>query len=100
VEQVLVEHEAVAAAAAFPVASELGEDEVMAAIVLEPGAALAPEELIKHCEPRLAYFAIPRYVEFVTELPLTENGKVRKQVLRERGVTPMTWDREAVAARR
>jgi crotonobetaine/carnitine-CoA ligase len=99
VEQVLVAHEAVAAAAAFPVPSELGEDEVMAAIVLEPGATLAPEDLVKHCEPRLAYFAIPRYVEFVTELPLTENGKVRKQVLRDRGVTPATWDREAVAAR-
>ena len=31
----------------------------------------------------------------VDELPLTENGKVRKFVLRERGVTETTWDREA-----
>jgi crotonobetaine/carnitine-CoA ligase len=97
VEQVLLEHEAVQAAAVFPVASELGEDEVMAAIVLEPGRALTPEALICHCEPQLAYFAIPRYVEFVPKLPLTENGKVRKQVLRERGVTEATWDREAAA---
>jgi carnitine-CoA ligase len=94
VEQVLLEHEAVQAAAVFPVASELAEDEVMTAIVLEPNAVLAPEELIAHCQPRLAYFAIPRYVEVVDELPLTENGKVRKQVLRERGVTDATWDRE------
>jgi carnitine-CoA ligase len=100
VEQVLVEHDAVHTAAAFPVPSELGEDEVMAAIVLEPGASLSPEELIKHCEPRLAYFAIPRYVDFVPELPLTENGKIRKQVLRARGVTASTWDREAARARR
>jgi crotonobetaine/carnitine-CoA ligase len=97
VEQVLLEHEAVQAAAVFPVASELGEDEVMAAIVLEPDRALTPEALICHCEPQLAYFAIPRYVEFVPKLPLTENGKVRKQVLRERGVTEATWDREAAA---
>jgi carnitine-CoA ligase len=95
VEQVLVEHDCVQAAAAFPVPSELGEDEVMAAIVLEPGKTLAPEDLIGHCEPRLAHFAIPRYVEIVDELPLTENGKIRKQVLRERGVTAATWDREA-----
>jgi crotonobetaine/carnitine-CoA ligase len=100
VEQVLVGHRAVQAAAAFPVPSELGEDEVMAAIVLEPGATLSPEDLIAHCEPRLAYFAVPRYVEFVSELPLTENGKVRKQVLRERGVTSSTWDREAANVRR
>jgi crotonobetaine/carnitine-CoA ligase len=100
VEQVLVEHRAVQAAAVFPVPSPLGEDEVMAAIVLEPGARLSPAELIEHCEGRLAYFAIPRYVEFVDELPLTENGKVRKGVLRERGVTAATWDREAATARR
>ena len=42
---------------------------------------------MRHCEPRLAYFAVPRYLEFLDELPLTENGKVRKFVLRERGVT-------------
>ncbi|MBV9800391.1 MAG: AMP-binding protein, partial [Solirubrobacterales bacterium] len=98
VEQALLEHEAVQAAAVFPVASELGEDEVMAAIVIEPEASLVPEDLISHCEPRLAYFAIPRYIEFVPELPLTENGKVRKQVLRERGVTGSAWDRQAIVS--
>jgi carnitine-CoA ligase len=94
VEQGVLEHRAVSAAAAFPIPSELGEDEVMVAIVLEPGEALTAEELIEHCRPLLPYFAVPRYVEFVSELPLTENGKVRKQVLRERGLTPATWDRE------
>jgi len=98
VEQVLVEHPAVQAVGVFPVPSALGEDDVAAAIVLEPSARVAPEDLIAHCEPRLAYFAIPRYIEFVDELPLTENGKVRKQVLRERGVTPAVWDRDAAVA--
>ena len=95
VEQALVEHPAVDVAAAFPVPSALGEDEVMAAIVLVAGAELEGEELIAHCGPRLPYFAVPRYLEFVSELPLTENGKVRKQVLRDRGVSATTWDREA-----
>ena len=54
-----------------------------------------PVALIRHCEPRLAYFAIPRYLRFVEELPLTENGKVRKTVLRDAGVTDDMWDREA-----
>jgi crotonobetaine/carnitine-CoA ligase len=93
VEQVLLEHPAVQSAAAFPVPSELGEDEVMVAIVLEDGHEVDAGGLIEHARPRLPYFALPRYVEFVEELPLTENGKVRKQVLRERGVTPATWDR-------
>jgi carnitine-CoA ligase len=99
VEQAVLEHAAVSAAAAFPIPSELGEDEVMVAIVLEPGETLTPEELIEHCRPLLPYFAVPRYVEFVSELPLTENGKVRKQVLRDRGLTPATWDREAATPR-
>jgi carnitine-CoA ligase len=96
VEQVLLAHPAVGAAAVFPVASELAEDEVAAAIVLEDGAApVELEELIRHCEPRLAYFAIPRYLEITDALPLTENGKVRKAVLRDRGITEAMWDREA-----
>ena len=99
VEQALLAHPAVAAAAAFPVPSEMAEDEVAAAIVLEPGAALEPAALIEHCRSRLAYFAIPRYLEIVAELPLTENGKVRKAVLRERGITTAMWDREAAGIR-
>ncbi len=51
---------------------------------------------MRHCEPRLAYFAIPRYLRFVDELPQTANGKVRKSVLREAGVLDGDWDREAV----
>ena len=62
--------------------------------MLREGHAADPVALIRHCEPRLAYFAIPRYLRFVEELPLTENGKVRKYMLRERGVTATTWDRD------
>ena len=94
VEQVLHLHPDVAAAAVVPVPSELAEDEIMAFVVAREGATLEPAELVEHCEPRLAYFAVPRYLEVVDELPLTENGKVRKFVLRELGVTERTWDRE------
>src|SRR3569623_1417864 len=95
VEQVLLSHPAVAIAAAFPVRSSLAEDEVMVAVVLHPGQSLAALDLIKYCEPLLPYFAVPRYVEFVATLPTTENGKVQKYKLSERGVSPATWDREA-----
>ena len=95
VEQVLLSHAAVANAAAFPVRSPLAEDEVMAAVILHPGRTLDEAELIAFCEPRLPYFAVPRYLEFVSELPSTESGKVQKYKLRERGVTDKTWDREA-----
>lgn len=96
VEQVLLSHPAIALAAVYPVKSELAEDEVMAALVLRPGATLDPIELLRFCETRLAYFAVPRYVDLVNQLPATENGKVQKFKLRERGITPTAWDREAV----
>ena len=93
VEQVLQSHPAVAAVAVFPVRSELAEDEVMAAVVARPGETIDPAELARFCATRLPYFAIPRFIDVVADLPRTENGKVQKYRLRERGVTPTTWDR-------
>ena len=98
VEQVLLSHPAVANAAVFPVRSSLAEDEVMAALVLHSGRALLPADLVAYCAPRLPYFAVPRYIEFMSELPTTENGKVQKYKLRERGVTAQTWDAGATRA--
>jgi crotonobetaine/carnitine-CoA ligase len=99
VEQVLMRHPAIAACAIYPLPSELGEDEVAAAVLLEPGHALEAADLIRHCEGQIAYFAIPRFVRFVPEMPLTENGKIKKVTLREAGRTPDVWDREAAGYR-
>jgi carnitine-CoA ligase len=99
VEQVLLSHPDVGNAAVFPVPSELAEDEVMAAVVRRPGSALTEDALNEFCRPRLAYFAVPRFIEFVDALPTTENGKVQKYRLRDRGVTSHTWDRDAAGAR-
>jgi crotonobetaine/carnitine-CoA ligase len=93
VEAAVRSHPAVADAAAFPVPSELAEDEVMVAVVSRPGQVLDPLDLVRHCRDELPDFAVPRYIDTVRELPLTETGKVRKGVLRERGVTATTWDR-------
>jgi crotonobetaine/carnitine-CoA ligase len=95
VEQVLLSHPEIATAAAYPVRSELAEDEVMAAIVRQPGSALDEVSIIRFCETRMPYFAVPRFLEFVDVLPATENGKIQKYKLRERGITDRTWDREA-----
>jgi crotonobetaine/carnitine-CoA ligase len=94
VEKVINEHPKVLESAVFAVPSELGEDDVKANIVLKPGESLPPEDLIKHCNERMAYFAIPRYLEFVSELPKTPTNRVEKYRLREAGITENTWDRE------
>ena len=90
----LLQHSAIAACAVYPLPSELGEDEVAAAIQFEPGHTLDPIEVVRHCEGKMAYFAVPRFVRIVAEMPLTENGKIRKVALREAGRTSDTWDRD------
>jgi crotonobetaine/carnitine-CoA ligase len=92
VEQVLLSHPGVGSCAVYPVRSELAEDEVMAALVPREGARVDPAELARFCEGRLPYFAVPRYIDVLGDLPRTENGKVQKFKLRERGVGPHTWD--------
>ncbi|MDQ6438061.1 ATP-dependent acyl-CoA ligase [Mesorhizobium sp. LHD-90] len=94
VEQVLLTHPSVSSCAVYGVPSELGEDEVMASIIPASGHTIEPAALLDFCRSRLAYFAVPRYLDFVDTLPLTENGKIQKVRLRERGTTKTTWDRE------
>jgi len=91
-------HPAVLHAAAFGVPSELMEEEVKVCLVLRPGFELAPEELVRWCEARMARHMVPRYLEFLAELPLTPTEKVEKYRLREAGVTHGTWDRDRVKA--
>jgi crotonobetaine/carnitine-CoA ligase len=95
IEQVLESHELVLEAAVVGVASELTEEDVKACVALRPGAVLSPQELITFCEDRMAYFTVPRYVEFMDSLPKTPTQKVQKHLLKEAGVTENTWDREA-----
>jgi crotonobetaine/carnitine-CoA ligase len=79
--------------AAYGVPSELGEEEVMIAVVAQDPDRLDLGALVAHCEHELAYFAVPRYIRLVDALPTTPSQRVKKFVLREEGVTPDTVDR-------
>jgi crotonobetaine/carnitine-CoA ligase len=93
VEQALISHDGVINCAVVGVPSELGEEEVMAFIELRDGSEMVPLDIIDYLESEIAKFAVPRYLEFVSEFPQTENGKVQKFALKERGVGNNTWDR-------
>ncbi|ORA11675.1 AMP-binding protein [Mycobacterium arosiense] len=93
-ERSVTAHPAVQECAALPVPSELGEDDVKIAVILGD-AQLTHEELMDHCVAVIPYFALPRYIEFVDRLPRNATGRVQKFLLREQGITPSTWDREA-----
>lgn len=91
VETVIGEYPGVNDCAVIGVPAAEGEDEVMAFVVA--GSDLTASDLIEHCLPRLAYFAVPRYIDFVDELPKTPTGKVMKDQLRILGTRAGTWDR-------
>jgi len=94
VELVIMSHPKVLESACFGVPSELGEDDVMACIVPKPGMSLSPEEIVSFCEKRMAYFMIPRYLEFVEGLPKTPTERIEKYKLKANRPNENTWDRE------
>ena len=94
VEATINAHPAVAQSAVHGITSaELeAEAEIKVCVVLNDGAALTPEDLCRFVNDNAPYFFVPRYVEFLDELPQTPTNRVRKFLLRERGLTPQTWD--------
>jgi crotonobetaine/carnitine-CoA ligase len=95
-ELAICRHDAIAEAAVHGIPSAMTEDDIKACIVLAPGAVVEPVELFEFFKASLPYFAIPRYVEIVPELPRNATLRVMKHILRARGVTPDTWDLEAL----
>jgi len=94
VENIIEKHADVAECAAFGVPSELGEDDVMIWVRPREGAELDLEDLMKHCAEHMAHFMVPRYVDVVDDIPRTGTLRVTKNVMKKRGVTERTWDRE------
>jgi crotonobetaine/carnitine-CoA ligase len=95
-EQAITAFPGLAEVAIHAVPSEMSEDEVKACLVLEPDAHFDVERFAAFCRDALPYFAIPRYVEVVAELPKTPSMRVMKHILAERGVNESTYDLEAL----
>ncbi len=101
VEKVVNDHPRIAETAAIGVKAGEGassEDEILVVCVPE-GPAPDPAELTLWLAERMPYFMVPRYIRFVAALPKTPTERVQKVPLREEGVTPDTFDREAAGIR-
>lgn len=86
VERTLMEHPAVAEAAAIPSYTEQGLQRVKAFVVLKEGYTPSDElekELKAFMKRRLAGYKRPEWIEFVKELPKTATGKILRYKLRQ-----------------
>ena len=95
IETTVMDHPAVLEAAAVGIPSELGEDDIFVVVTLAPGATLDHAELLDFCAVRMPYFCVPRYLEVLDEIPKNVIGRIRKDILRNRGLGAGAWDREA-----
>lgn len=84
VEEVLQELDAVAEAAVVGVDDELLGQAVAAFVVVAPGSQIDLMQIKTHCRNRLASYKVPKSIEFVSHLPKTASGKVRRVELVER----------------
>ena len=100
VESALMEHAAVAEAAVVGVPDEKRHQLVKAFVILKQGEEPSRElalDMFKHTIDILAKFKIPRIIEFVTEVPKTLSGKIRRVELREREIERQDGQAEAPA---
>lgn len=83
VEDVASQHPAVVEAAVIGVPCEETGEAVKLFVVAEDKSVTA-EEIIKHCRESLTAYKVPKYVEFVDELPKSNVGKILRRELRDR----------------
>ena len=96
VELILSRHPAILEVAAIPVASEMSEDDVMVYVVRKPGEALAHADVVRFAAEHMSYFMVPRFVEFIEQLPKTASEKLEKYKLKRDAQERRgdLWDRE------
>ena len=82
-DRIIGNHPAVLESAAIPVPSDLGEDDILVAVLLRPGLQATHEEIAQWCRQHLTAIKVPRYVVFVDSLPHTPTHRVAKFKMRD-----------------
>ena len=97
-ERAVNDHPAVRESAAVGVPSDLNEEDIRLGVVLIEGHSVSPVELVEFLRAKVASFMIPRYIEFIDDLPRSATEKVQKSPLRDNPISEATWDRLADSA--
>jgi crotonobetaine/carnitine-CoA ligase len=92
VEAIANSHPAVMESAAVAVPAETTEDEIKLFVVRKIGEDVTPADLVTFMATRMPRFMVPRFLEFIDELPRTPTLRVKKNELRAR-LDGDVWDR-------
>ena len=97
IEEFLFTHPKVQSVQVFGVPDQRYGEEICAWIVLKPGAQATEDEIRDFCRDKIAHYKIPRYIRFVSDMPMTITGKVQKFVMRERMVEELKLPEDRTA---
>jgi long-chain acyl-CoA synthetase len=84
VDEVLFSHPKVLEACVIGVHDAYSGERIKAFVVLKPGERSSIPEIIDYCKKNLAKYKVPKYVEFVEDLPKSAIGKILRKELRRR----------------
>ncbi len=83
IDNILFSHPKILEACTIGVADAYRGETVKAFVVVKPGETLTEDEVKKFCKDNLAAYKVPRFVEFIPELPKTAVGKILRRKLRD-----------------
>jgi fatty-acyl-CoA synthase len=98
IEEFLHTHPEIADVQVIGVPDERYGEELMAWIVLCPGAAIDEQALRDFCKGKIAHYKVPQYLKFVDSFPMTVTGKVQKFKMRESAIEELGLERAAAVA--
>ncbi len=97
IEEFLYRHPGILDVQVFGVPDERFGEELCAWIRLKDGVEISDMDIRDFCRDQIAYFKIPRYIQFVNEFPMTVTGKMQKFVMRQRMVEDLQLQMQATA---
>ncbi len=95
IEEYLYTHPSVDDVQVVGVPDEKYGEEVLACVILKPGAAAQEQELVEYVTKGLSRFKAPKYVRFVDSFPMTASGKIQKFKIREWAVEALNLQKQA-----
>lgn len=88
IENVLHSHPSVAEVAVYGMPDSVKGEVVKASVVLHKDQKITEADLVAYCRERMANYKVPRWIEFTSEIPKSQTGKILKRVLRHDKVVP------------